>query len=319
MKLEQWIKQAKELEEGGKKLSQISLETYLEEQLNLRVIETTEIDGSYQEEYRITTTNGEYEYVFYAEYYDSEPFSAEENVLILEEIRGKGGVFKTRQQFWVKNNNKNHKLFTSSLEELISGKKNDKELAFVLDYLKKSLEHMSGYEYKEKKENDIHSFVISLADKVDIYQGFSNTIQISFKKQNFSEINFIFRERTEDKIKREVDDIVHFLAHYCAWNVHLDGGSISDLYEFLKAEKLHPMVQTDTLLVTSRTKSHLLFYPMVVGEYDTYHQVKIKIYYYKDTNEFVIVSNYLLREFAEICKNTQEVKEKVKNIIELIR
>lgn len=320
MRLQDWINIAKNEEENGKKLSQISLEVYLSDFLNLKVLEVKELESDYEDKFEFVTTNGISEYIFHAEFYDVESFLPIQNVLILKEIRGKEGSFKLNENIWLKNDNTNNKYLKNSLSDLMKGKIEDQEFTFILDILKDSLSNIEGYLYTERRENNSNSFEIQIGKKVIIESGFGNTIQISFKNQYFNTIHFFFRDKTKTELKEEWVKYLNFIIDYCKWDINFYNHSISNLYDFLSEEKYFPSINTNILLDKGSLKFDkvLLIDSIVIGEYDSYHQVEIKIYYGRFTRSFIIEYNYLFKIFQEECINIEEIKEKIKSIQGLI-
>lgn len=320
MKLQELMKETKTQEEMGKKLSQISLENYITTYLGLSILEVKEIEVDYEDAFEFRTTNGTNEYIFKAEHYDFESFAIYQNVLILTEIRGKEGVFKTNQRLWVKNENTpTNKYLTTPLKDLLKGTANEAELQFVLNYLKTALETVEGYSYKETKENDISSFCIEISDDIHIQQSFSNTIQLSFRRKQLRTIQIIFKEQVESKLIKELEQATALIRDVCKGDIRLDHHSITDLYDFFQTEELYPIIHTSTLIRDNMKDNPLLFHPMTIGEYDSYHQVQITIYYQQEIKGFIVDSNYLFKSFSQKCKDVKDVKEYVETIKQLVR
>lgn len=321
MELKEWIDQASIQEKNGKKLSQLSLETYLTEVLDLTIVDVKETDGNYEEAFELIATNGTNEYLFLAEYYQPESFNPIQNVMILKEIRGVEGVYKTHQYLYLQNDNtpKNKYLHTP-LSDLIKGEDKDAELLFVVNYLKESLKLTDGYIYKEKNENDIHSFRIYLNDKdIIIGQGFQNTIQFQFEKKNFNPIQIIFSDRNQLELKKELDALIEFIRDYLADNIQTNGHCISELYDFLKEKKLHPSVNTNVLLQVGSYDETIIFNKMVMGEWDTFHQLEIFIIYRRKSNSFVVKVNYLFKVFDINCLTISDVKNEINTLLPVFR
>lgn len=319
--LNEWINQASLQEKNGKKLSQLSLETYLIENLDLKIIDVKETEVNYEEAFELIATNGTNEYLFLTEYYQPESFNPIQNVLILKEIRGVEGVYKTHQHLYLQNDNTpQNKYLHTPLSELIKGEDKDAELLFVVNYLQESLKLIEGYVYKEKKENDIHSFRIKLNDNdVVIGQGFQNTIQFQFEKKKFNPFQIIFSERNRLELTKELDTVVEFIKNYLTGSIMINEHCISELYDFLEKEKLYPSVNAKVLLQEDDFEEANLFNKMVLGEWDTYHQLEISIGYQKKTNRFNLKVNYLFKVFETTYATTSEIKEEIKTLLPLFR
>lgn len=319
--LNEWINQASLQEKNGKKLSQLSLETYVTEILYLKIVDVKETEVDYEEAFELIATNGINEYVFSSEYYQPESFNPIQNVLILKEIRGLEGVYKTHQHLYLQNDNTpQNKYLHTPLSELIKGEDKDAELVFVVNYLKEALELIEGYIYKEKNENDIHSFRIKLNDNdVVIGQGFQNTIQFQFEKKKFNPFQIIFSNRNRQKLTNELDIVVEFIKSYLTGSIKINGHCTSELYEFLEKEELFPSVNTRVLLQLDDFKETKLFNEMVLGEWDTYHQLEIFIVYQKKTNSFILKVNYLFKMFDITCATISEIKEEIRTLLPLFR
>lgn len=307
-------------ENNGKKLSQLSLETYIEERLNLTIIDLKEIEFHYEEAFEIIATNGINEYLFLAKYHQSESFNPIQNVLVLQEIRGPEGIYKTQQYLYLQNKNTpNNTYLTSDLSDLINGVDQDQELKWIIDYLKDKLQLVEGYVYKEKKENDPSSFRIYINEDVIIGNGFGNTIQFQFEKKKYSIFHVVFRNRNKQELKTEVDRAVQFIKNFLNDKVVLNGHNISALYHFLKDEKLFPSISTSSLVDEKEIEELELVNKMVVGEYDSFHQLEIYISYLKKTNSFIVHTNYLFKTFELSCLTINDVITEIRNLLPLFR
>lgn len=203
------IEQSTNIKIEGKGLSQQSLENYITEVLDMILIksEVIEDEHAFKERFKFTVKSKkeglDSEYIFTSDYYDSSWFTPREDALTLIEIKGEEGVHELGEMFYFtsmrEESNKNHRLLNTPLSKIISGVIEDPEIDFVIQYLKEVFKGKFGYKYSERNKGNQSTFSMELNDEIVIERGFSNTIQVGFKKGDFRSLQFIFKEVDEKK------------------------------------------------------------------------------------------------------------------------
>lgn len=314
MNFEAWIQNVKEQEMAGKKPSQISIETYIQDKFHMEIVEVKELPSDYEDKFEILATNGVNEYLFLFEFYEIQELNIWQNILMLKEVRGKEGVFKTEQKLWLtKETTPQNKYLHAPLSALLSNSLSNDELNFVVKYLVEACTSLNGFDYKELKENDIESFVLSVQD-LKITVGFSNTIQVDFKRQYLS-FQIVYKERNREELIRELNDVTAFISSFSKNNVLIGSHSLSDLSLYLKEQNHYGEVITNSIVKPDTRNKVLIISPFVIGEYDSYHQVQVHLYYNREIDVFEIEVNYMFRNFNEICNSVQEVQKQLEKLV----
>lgn len=318
MNIEQAISQSTQKENEGKSLFQQSLENYIEGILGLKVIEFKE--GEKYEESQIIATNPSLEnspkFLFSANFYDTTEFNSRENYLTLVEIIGESETLPVGEDLYLNPSN----FFANkqkNIWNLLEKKNEDDDLKFIKDLIMEKLKQWSP-QYSEENPGNIKTFSIVIDEDIRFRPAFSNTIQVDFKKPGLQTVQIVYKELSKETIEKNVDELCSVIGQYLVKEIVLDDNNISQLYNFLKSNNFWINIVTDSLMTTKQETVKIVT-DFVIGEYDSYKQIEVSIFYNKKEKQFELCLNYLLQVFNTKCNTVEEVIEQINKYISLVK
>lgn len=317
-KLKLLVNESNVKEENGIQLDSQSMVNYIEKTLELNVVSVEKIEDelSIYDVYKILAKSEDIQYTFIGKYYNFNEFNPRENKLSLKEISGPDGVYKTDEIFYLTNDTiskKGKDLLNTPLKDLIAGVNLDSELEFALSFLQERLSILSGYKLIRSSPSSSESFSMNVQG-VKITTGFTNTFQVEFENSPLQFVQIIFRKLETAEVEKKINLLCDLIEGYVldsddsSDNIVLDGHSISHLMDSLWT-KIQGKINTSLLIDDFKGEKGLLVHEFIVGEYSSYKQFEVRIYYDFEDKVFVINVNYLFNDEETTCKSVDDLIE----------